>query len=444
MIIIKKRGDYILEIYVVQPGDTLESIAREYGVPLSRLISQNELEEERGITPGQTIVILYPNQVYTVQSGDTLESVAQSYGVTVNQLLRNNPSLRGKGEIFVGQTLIIDYDTEKKGSIAVNGYIYPFIDRDTLIRTLPYLTYLTLFTYGFTYSGQLVDNKIVEYGINEDEIITLSKEYGVAPVMHLSTLTDEGLFNSELGNYILNDTEAQNNLIDNIINKMNEKGYFGFDVDFEYLDSSNRDLYTGFIGRLQEALNQNGYILITALAPKSYAEQPGNFYESHDYGGIGSVSDYVLLMTYEWGYAFGPPMAVAPLNLVRRVVDYGVSVISPQKIFLGVPNYGYDWQLPYESGMTKAEKLSNVEAVRRAVERGSVIIFDETSQAPYFNYTDNGNEHIVWFEDARSIQAKLSLIPEYGLYGPSYWNVMQWFPQNWLVLNTEYDIVRLL
>lgn len=433
-----------MEIYVVQPGDTLESIAREYGVPLSRLISQNELDEEGGITPGQTIVILYSNQVYTVQPGDTLESVAQSYGVTVNQLLRNNPILMGRGEIFEGQNLIIDYDTEKKGTIAVNGYIYPFIERDTLIRTLPYLTYLTLFTYGFTYSGQLVDNKIVEYGIDEDEIIALSKEYGVAPVMHLSTLTDEGLFNSELGNYILNDREAQNNLINNVINKMNEKGYYGFDVDFEYLDSANRDLYTGFIGRLREALNQNGYILITALAPKSYAEQPGNFYESHDYGGIGSVSDYVLLMTYEWGYAFGPPMAVAPFNLVRRVVDYGVSVISTQKIFLGVPNYGYDWKLPYERGKTKAEKLSNVEAVRRAVERGAVIVFDETSQAPYFNYTEEGTEHIVWFEDARSIQAKLSLIPEYGLYGPSYWNVMAWFPQNWLVLNAEYDILRVL
>ena len=137
-------------IYVVQPGDTLESIAREYGVPLSRLISQNELDPAANLAVGQTIVILYPEQIYTVKSGDTLSVIADRYGVTINELLRNNPQLKGKTDLFEGQTLIISYDTEKLGNIAVNGYIYPFVDRDVLIQTLPYLTYLTLFTYGFT------------------------------------------------------------------------------------------------------------------------------------------------------------------------------------------------------------------------------------------------------------------------------------------------------
>ena len=341
-------------IYVVQQGDTLESIAREYGVPLSRLISLNELAEDGKITPGQTIVILYPEEVYTVKAGDTLASIAEEYGITQNQLLRNNPILKGKSEIYPGQTLIIEYNTSKKRSIAVNGYIYPFVDREVLVRTLPYLTYLTLFTYGFTPSGELVDMGITEYGIDEDELIALSRKYSVAPIMHLSTLTDEGLFSSELGNAILNDRQSQQVLINNLIEKLKEKNYYGLDVDFEYLDSSNRDLYTGFIDNLRRQLNENGFILITALAPKSYAEQPGDFYESHDYGGIGAVSDYVLLMTYEWGYAFGPPMAVAPLDQVIKVVEYGVSVIERNKIFLGVPNYAYDWPLPYEKGKTKS------------------------------------------------------------------------------------------
>lgn len=431
-------------IYVVQPGDTLDSIAREFGVPLSRLVSQNELAPDGKITVGQTVVILYPTEVYTVKAGDTLESIATMYGVSVNQLLRNNPTLGGKYEIFAGQTIIIDYNEEKKGSMAVNGYIYPFIEKDILIKTLPYLTYLTLFTYGFTEDGALVDKGITEFGIDEDEIIRLSYEYGVAPVMHLSTLTEEGVFNSQLGNDFLNNSQAQDMLIENVINRMKEKNYYGFDIDFEYLDSRNRDRYTDFVRRMGEALRENGFVLITALAPKSRGDQPGNFYESHDYGGIGFVSDYVLLMTYEWGYAFGPPMAVSPLDQVENVVRYGVSVINSNKIFLGVPNYGYDWKLPYESGVTKAEKISNVEAVNRAVFYGSPINFDEVAQAPFYNYTVDGNEHIVWFDDARSIEAKLSLVPEYDLHGVSYWNVMQWFPQNWLVLNSTYDIDRVI
>ncbi len=431
-------------IYVVQPGDTLESIAREYGVPLSRLISQNELGESGNITVGQTIVILYPNEIYTVQAGDTLESIANAYGVSINQLQRNNPQLKGKYEIFEGQTIIINYNTEKKGTIAVNGYIYPFVDRDILIQTLPYLTYLTLFTYGFTPDGQLVDRGITEFGLSEDEIISLSREYGVAPIMHLSTLTEAGVFSSELGNAFLNNRQAQDVLIQNIITRMQEKNYYGFDVDFEYLNTDNRDLYTDFVRRLGDSLSENGYILITALVPKTSGDQPGSLYESHDYGGIGAVSDFVLLMTYEWGYTFGPPMAVSPLNEVERVVNYGVSVIDPSKIFLGVPNYSYDWPLPYERGKTKATKLSNVEAVDLAIETGSTIMYDEIAQTPFFNYTRDDVQHVVWFDDARSIEAKLNLIPLFDLYGASYWNLMQWFPQNWLVLNSQYNIDRLL
>lgn len=431
-------------IYIVQPGDTLDSIAREYGVPLSRLISQNELDEEGRITVGQTIVILFPEEVYTVQTGDTLEGIANNYGVSVNQLLQNNPILKGKDDIFVGQTIIIDYTSEKVGEMAVNGYIYPFVERDTLIRTLPYLTYITLFTYGFTPDGQLVDRGITDFGLDEDEIISLARDYGVAPIMHLSTLTEAGVFSSELGNAFLNNRQAQDVLIQNIITRMNEKNYYGFDVDFEYLDGANRDAYTDFVRRLGIALNENGYMLITALIPKASGDQPGGLYESHDYGGIGAVSDYVLLMTYEWGYTFGPPMAVAPLNEVERVLNYGVSVINPEKIFLGVPNYAYDWPLPYQMGTTKAKKISNVEAVDLAIEKGVNIMFDEVAQTPYFNYTENGTEHVVWFDDARSIDEKLNLVPEYNLYGVGYWNLMQWFPQNWLVLNAKYNIIKVI
>ena len=430
-------------IYVVQPGDTAESIAREYGVPLSRLISQNEIGDG-GITVGQTLVILYPKDVYTVVAGDTLASIAEKYGITVNQLLRNNPILKGRTDIYIGQTIIIDYDTEKGGTMAVNGYIYPFIDREVLIKTLPYLTYLTLFTYGFTPDGELVDSGITEFGLDEGEIISLAYEYGVAPVMHLSTLTPDGTFSSQLGNEFLNNQKAQEVLIQNVLDNMGEKGYYGFDVDFEYLDGSNRDKYTDFVRRLGIALNEAGYILITALVPKTSPEQPGSFYESHDYKGIGAVSNYVLLMTYEWGYAYGPPMAVAPLNQVERVLNYGIDVIDNRKIFLGVPNYGYDWRLPYIKGETKAEKLSNTQAVDLAIIYGAYIQFDEVAQSPFFTYVKEGSEHIVWFEDARSISEKLKLASSNDLYGVGYWNLMSWFPQNWLVLNAKYNIVKVL
>lgn len=138
-------------------------------------------------------------------------------------------------------------------------------------------------------------------------------------------------------------------------------------------------------------------------------------------------------------------MAIAPINKVREVIDYGVSVIPTSKIDMGIPNYGYDWPLPYVRGTTKARTIGNVEAVEQAADLGVPIQFNTISQAPFYNYTlDNGIEHVVWFEDARSIEAKLKLIPEYKLAGVGYWNLMRYFPANWLVLNALFTINKVL
>ena len=144
--------------------------------------------------------------------------------------------------------------------------------------------------------------------------------------------------------------------------------------------------------------------------------------------------------SYEWGYTAGPPMAVAPLPNVREVLDYAVTDIPREKIYLGIPNYGYDWPLPFAEGRTRARSLSNQEAVELAVRYGAEIQFDAAAQAPWFNYTaPDGVPHVVWFEDARSMSAKLRLIGEYGLYGAGYWNLMRPYPQGWAVLNALYE-----
>ena len=86
-------------------------------------------------------------------------------------------------------------------------------------------------------------------------------------------------------------------------------------------------------------------------------------------------------MTYEWGYTYGPPMAVAPLGQVRAVLDYAVTAVAPEKIFMGIPLYGYDWPLPFVSGETRAESLSPVQAVERALRHDIAIQYDAAAQA---------------------------------------------------------------
>ena len=136
-------------------------------------------------------------------------------------------------------------------------------------------------------------------------------------------------------------------------------------------------------------------------------------------------------------------MAVAPLPQVRQVLEYGVSVIPPEKIFMGIPNYGYDWRLPYDpQKRTRAANIGNQEAIQIAAKFGANIQYDETAQSPFFTYTQNGVSHEVWFEDVRSIEAKYQLLDELSLLGSGYWNVMRPFAQNWTFLATRYHIKK--
>ena len=346
-------------IHVVKPGDTVYSIALEYGIPMSQLILDNGLETSSRLAVGQALVVQFPTQTHTVHPGETLASIAAAYQLPLRQLYRNNPILGGIPEIYPGQTLVLAYDSTPEATLSVNGYAYPFIDPALLQSTVPYLTYLTPFTYGFTPDGTLVE-------LDDEALLAAARQGGAAPLMHLSTLTEEGGFSNELAHLALTQPAVQDTLVDNLEAMLVQKGYRGLDVDFEYVYAEDAGAYAAFLGRLTERLNPLGYPVIAALAPKIAADQPGTLYEGHDFAAIGAAVNQVLLMTYEWGYTYGPPMAVAPLPNVRQVVEYALTEIPASKIWLGVPLYGYDWPLPFVQGRTKAQSISPQEAVARA------------------------------------------------------------------------------
>ncbi len=284
-------------IHVVQHGESLYAIALQYGVPISLIMADNRLANPSQLVVGQTLVIRFPRQTHTVRPGQTVYSIASQYGISLRQLYRNNPILNGFPTIYPGQTLVISYEGTKGSTISVNGYAYPFIDRTLLSGTLPYLTNLTPFTYGIRPTGELVE-------LDDGALIEAAQNRNVAPLMHLSTLTEEGGFSSELAHLVLNDMTVQDTLVENLLSTMLEKGYTGLDVDFEFLSAEDAALYTAFITRLRELLASYSLPVIVALAPKTSAQQPGLLYEGHQYGPLGRAADEVLLMTYEWGYTY--------------------------------------------------------------------------------------------------------------------------------------------
>ena len=426
-------------IYTVQNGDSLYSIARRYGSTAERLARDNELAGS-ALTVGETLVILQPRTVYTVKEGESLYGIAQQFGVTIGELWRNNPFLEGSTELRAGEVLTIVpeppiYDRE----ISVNAYVYPNVDRTVLRKTLPYLTYLILFSYRVESDGTLE-------GIDDEELIELARQYGVAPIMLVSSLSERGTFSPTLAAEILSDEATRAMLIEEIATTLTRKRYAGVEVDFEYVPAEVADDYVQFVEDLRERLSAGGYETLVSMSPKTSDDQAGLLYEGHDYRGMGKAADKVFLMTYEWGYTYGPPMAVSPAHKVTEVIDYAVGEIPSEKLVMGVPNYGYNWTLPFVSGESRARSLGNVEAVALAKEKKARIEFDEESAAPYFRYFERENgvptEHVVWFEDAKSIRALIDLVERFELEGIGIWTAMKYFPQLWTVLNGTYRIAK--
>ncbi|GAA5416593.1 cortical fragment-lytic enzyme [Paraliobacillus ryukyuensis] len=427
-----------MQIHVVQTGDSLYSIANTYGTTYQALVDANELDNPNQLVVGQSLVIPIIGQFYYVQPGDTLYSIAQSFGLDYQRLATIN-NIDPNGTLSVGLRLYIPQLPQP--TIESNAYIEPLGGSvsETLVnaakKAAPYLTYLAPFNYRVNRDGTLIPPPL-------DDFPTIAANNG-ATLMLVVTNLEEGAFSAELGNLIVTDETVQNTLLDNIIQTAKTGGFRDVHFDFEYLPVTARESYNNFLRKAKNRLAQENLLMSTALAPKTSSEQKGEWYEAHDYAAHGEIADFVVLMTYEWGYSGGPPLAVSPLDKVREVVEYALTEMPASKIMLGQNLYGYDWTLPYEPGGEYARAVSPQQAIILARDNNVAIEYDQQAQAPYFFYTDaDGNNHEVWFEDARSIQAKFDLIKELNLRGISYWKLGLAFPQNWLLLEDNFTIKK--
>lgn len=372
--------------------------------------------------------------IYTVKPGDTLLDIAQKNGVTISTLVAAN-QLNDPYKLPVGLALVIPGQSIRERCIAVNGYAFPEISDTALLGALRYLTCLSVFS-----AKTRIDGSIAE--LNDTELIRKCYVNGVAPVLTLTNQRESGGFSGDIAHAVITDEGVKTRLIQNVTEYLDRRNYFGLNIDFEYVMEEDRTLYTQFLMDFAAALHRVGYSLSVALAPKISQEQSGLPYTAHDYAAVGSIADKVIIMTYEWGYTYGEPMAVAPIDKVRQVLDYAVMEMPPEKILMGMANYGYNWTLPYKKG-TAARSLSLSEIPQTAYGQYADIRFDDTAQSPFFRYYDSaGTEHIAWFEDPRSIEAKLKLVSEYGLGGVSYWSINTLYRPNWAVLSGMFGIEK--
>lgn len=423
-----------MHIHVTQRGDTLSKLAGRYGVSVQQLAAVNPLSSLNRLVIGQALVIPTLSRTHLVQAGESLWSIARLYGSSVTSIVEAN-HLSNPDLIYPSQSLTIPSETLPR--LEVNGYLTDLgnLGQESLREANNSLTYLCPFSYQVLPDGSL-------RSIPDQQIINEAEKAQTLPLMVITNLTENG-FDSNIASSVLTSTSVQNTLINNILTLMSNKGYRGLNVDFEYVFPQDRQAYNHFLEHLASRLHPEHYLLSSALAPKLKSDQPGLLYEAHDYPAHGQIVDFTILMTYEWGWAGGPPLALSPLNMIKRVLDYAVTAIPNDKILMGIMLNGRDWTLPFVEGGPYAKTFSPQESVRRAIQYGVTIHYDETSQSPYYHYYDaQGREHEVWFEDARSLRAKFAMAIQYHLRGVSYWTLIPSFPQVWLVQQSTFGTVH--
>lgn len=248
-------------IHVVQSGETIVSISEYYHIPVDRLIIENGITNPDNLAIGQTIVIVQPETVYTVRAGDTLQSIAKQHSVTVMDLLRNNPTLSDRNYLYPGETIVITYQTNKTKTIATNGYTFSYIDKAVLKKTLPFLTYLTIFNYTATDKGELIPAG------DDTELIQMALSNGVAPIMFVSTITREGRINRETNYNILNNSAIQDLLIENSLKVLKNKGYYGINIYIEEISFDNLDKLSAYLKKASDILHPEGYQILITITP---------------------------------------------------------------------------------------------------------------------------------------------------------------------------------
>lgn len=236
--------------------------------------------------------------IYVVKRGDTIFSISAFTGVPEWKITYDN-QLSNPEQLVIGQALLILPPGESaslRGDMHVTGYAYPFVEPYILEQALPALNELLIFSYGFTFTGELVPPSKDDMWM----IDTAWKE-GIEPLLVLTPFSG-GAFNNQLVKVLVENVEIQDILIANLMETVTTRGFAGVDIDFEYILPENRVGYAEFVGRVRRVMNAKGYIVSVALAPKTSADQPGLLYEGMDYALLGQNADHVFLMTYEWGY----------------------------------------------------------------------------------------------------------------------------------------------
>ncbi|QSO52257.1 LysM peptidoglycan-binding domain-containing protein [Alicyclobacillus curvatus] len=319
-------------IHTVTEGETLRSIAEQYSTTTRELEHFNELQTEEVLVPGQHLLVPSTRdtlaEVYVLRRGDNVARVARKAGVSQTELerwlgIRPAPGSTDSTQAIPGYKSLVPWNTgsaiaipkliTQKRAIEVNGYLLPqgnASDARIVQEVGERLTYLCIFSYQAKADGTLTPQP-------DSQAVSATKTARVQPLMTVTNF-DGTQFNTELAHTLMANSSLRRKLIQSTVTMARQRGFSGVNVDFEHMRPTDRPLYNTLIRELGAACRRQGLSISIAMGPKTSDSPTASWMGAFDYKTLGAEVDFLMLMTYEWGWVGGPPMTT-----IMQCVDCG-------------------------------------------------------------------------------------------------------------------------
>lgn len=215
-------------------------------------------------------------------------------------------------------------------------------------------------------------------------------------------------------------TANADTVIGNLAALATANGLAGINLDFEAVDPADRDAYSAFVQALAARLHGAGLQLILSVPAKTSDDPNDAWGWPYDYAAISQSADLLQLMTYDEHGPWGAPGAVAGLDWMGQCVAFALTQAPPSKLLIGLPAYGYDWNLTVKTGTSFTWK----DIPGLIAQSGATPAWDAATASASLTYTaSDGSAHVAWFETAQGLAAKAQLVAASHLAGLSVWKL---------------------
>jgi spore germination protein YaaH len=255
-------------------------------------------------------------------------------------------------------------------------------------------------------------------GIVDDDLLKFARKNKIK-VMPLIT---NKRFNEGSAHALLDDPARQDSAISALIAEARDRGYWGWQFDFEQMNVSYRDTYSAFIKKAGERMREHNLVIsvaVVAQISQNSGDYPRDLWQRvvgvYDYAALGASTDFMSVMSYDDPESKGP---IARYSWVKKVIEHSLQFIPKEKLSLGIPLYMWRWDDTREK-IVGIGGYKNIANVRKKYKIASG--YNALEQAPFIRYSIGKNHYTIWYENAKSIAKKIELISEYGLHGFSAW-----------------------